>query len=98
MTGPEALSYRDVADKLSKAMRRQINYVDAPDDAVRQALLGFGMGQWLVDALVDLSPDYRRSGTGGFAAKVTDTVNRLTGRPARTLDELLAEEQGRARA
>ena len=38
VTGPEALSYADVAAKLTRSLGRQITYVDAPDDAVRDAL------------------------------------------------------------
>jgi len=91
VTGPEALSYTDVAARLTIAMGRQITYVDAPDDAVRQGLLGVGLNEWLVNALVGLYQDYRRSGTDGYAAQVTDTVERLTGRPARSLDGLLGE-------
>jgi uncharacterized protein YbjT (DUF2867 family) len=93
VTGPEALSYADVASKLSAATGREINYVDVPDDAVRPALSGFGLGDWMVESLVSLYEDYRRSGTDGYAARVTDTVARLVGRPARTLDQLLAEQQ-----
>jgi uncharacterized protein YbjT (DUF2867 family) len=91
VTGPEALSYADVAAKLTNAMGRKITYVDAPDDAVRQGLLGASLNEWLVNALVGLYQDYRRSGTDGYAAQVTDTVERLTGRPARSLDGLLGE-------
>jgi uncharacterized protein YbjT (DUF2867 family) len=91
VTGPEALSYHDVAAKLSSALGRDVTYVDAPDDAVRGALLGFGLDQWFVDALVGLYQDYRRSGTDGYASVVTDTVERLTGRPPRSLDALLSE-------
>ena len=90
-TGPEALSYTDVAGKLSRAPGRQITYVDAPDEAVRDGLLGTGLNAWFAGALVGLYQDYRRSGTDGYAAQVTDTVERLTGRPARSLDDLLAE-------
>ena len=91
VTGPEALPYADVADKLTRALGRQITYVDAPDEAVRDALLGVGLSAWFADALVGLYQDYRRSGTDGYAAQVTDTVERLTGRTARSLDDLLAE-------
>ena len=91
VTGPEALSYADVAAKLTTAMHRQISYVATPDEAVRQALLGAGLNHWFADALIGLYQDYRRSGTDGYAAQVTDTVARLTGRPARSLDDLLAE-------
>ena len=91
VTGPEALSYSDVAARLSAALGRQISYVDVPDDAVRQALAGAGLSEWFAGALVGLYQDYRRSGVSGYAAQVTDTVHQLTGRPARSLDELLAE-------
>ncbi len=91
VSGPEALSYSDVAARLSGAMGRQITYIDAPDDAVRQWLLGAGLNEWFANALVGLYQDYRRSGTDGYAAQVTDTVERLTGRPSRSLDDLLNE-------
>jgi uncharacterized protein YbjT (DUF2867 family) len=91
VTGPEALSYADVAAKLTGAMGRRISYVAAPDEAVRNALLGAGLTEWFASALVGLYQDYRRSGTDGYAAQVTETVQRLTGRPARSLDGLLGE-------
>ena len=91
VTGPEALSYADVAAKLTTAMGRRIGYVAAPDEAVHQALLTAGLTDWFVGALIGLYQDYRRSGTDGYAARVTDTVQRLTGRPAGTLDNLLRE-------
>ena len=36
VTGPEALSYADVAAKLSGALGRQVSYADVPDDAARR--------------------------------------------------------------
>ena len=57
------------------------------------SLLGLGMDEWFVAALIGLYEDYRRSGTDGYAAQVTDTVERITGEPARSLDRLLAELQ-----
>jgi uncharacterized protein YbjT (DUF2867 family) len=92
VTGPEAMSYADVAAKLTGAMGRQISYVDAPDEAVLQALRSAGLSEWFAGALVGLYQDYRRSGADGYAAQVTDTVTRLTGRPARSLDDLLTEQ------
>jgi uncharacterized protein YbjT (DUF2867 family) len=91
VTGPEALSYDDVAGRLSASMGRQVNHVKVPDDAVRTALAGFGMGEWMVGALVDLFEDYRRSGPDGYAAQVTDAVKRLTGKDPRSLDDMLSE-------
>jgi uncharacterized protein YbjT (DUF2867 family) len=93
LTGPEALSYDDVATKLSAVMGREVSYVEAPDDAVRSALLGFGLNEWFADALVGLFGDYRESGTGGYASVVSGDVERVTGRPPRSLDQLLSELQ-----
>jgi uncharacterized protein YbjT (DUF2867 family) len=91
VTGPEALSYADVAARLSRALGRPISYVDAPDDAVEAALRAAGLSEWFAGALVGLYQDYRRSGPDGYAAQVSGTVQQLTGRPARSLDDLLAE-------
>ena len=91
VTGPEALSYDDVAAKLTEALGRRISYADVPDDAARQALRGAGLTPWFAGALIGLYQDYRRSGIDGYAAQVTGTVAELTGRPARSLGDLLAE-------
>lgn len=91
VTGPESLSYADVADRLSAVLGRKITYADVSDDAVRQALSGAGLGHWMANSLVELFQDYRRAGEHGYTAEVTDSVQRLTGATPRTLDRLLAE-------
>ena len=68
-TGPEALSYPNVAAKLTSVLARPISYADASNDAVRQALVGAGLSQWFASALVGLYQNYRRSGTDGSAAQ-----------------------------
>jgi uncharacterized protein YbjT (DUF2867 family) len=92
VTGPAALSYEDVATAASGILGRRITYVDVPDEAVRESLAGFGLGAWMVNGLVDLYQDYRRSGIDGYAAVVSDSVQRVAGRAPRSLDELLAEQ------
>jgi uncharacterized protein YbjT (DUF2867 family) len=91
LTGPEALSYADAAEHLSAKLKRPISYVDVPDDAAREAMIGFGLDDWFVGALVGLYQDYRRSGEDGYASRVTDTVERVTGQPASSLDRFLSE-------
>lgn len=95
LTGPEALSYEDVASKLSSALGRKITYVDVPDEAVRQTLQGFGLDEWLLGSGA-WSTSTRTTddpAPAGFAAQVTDTVERVGGRPPRSLDGLLEELQ-----
>jgi uncharacterized protein YbjT (DUF2867 family) len=93
ITGPEALSYGDVAAKLSAVAGRKISYVDVPDEAVHDALVGFGLGEWLAGALVDLYRDYKRSGAEGYASQVTTSLQDLTGNSPRSLDALLEESR-----
>jgi uncharacterized protein YbjT (DUF2867 family) len=74
LTGPEALTHAELAARLSQALGRSIRYVDIPPEAMRQALLGFGMPEWQADGLVEDYAHYRR----GEAAEVTTTVRDLT--------------------
>ena len=87
VTGPEALTWFDVADAMSTVLRRTITHYPMPADAVRQALLAMGRPAWLVDHLLEIATLMREP----KAAEVTDTVERVTGQPPRTLTEFLAD-------
>jgi uncharacterized protein YbjT (DUF2867 family) len=93
VTGREALSSDDIAAKLAKALDRPVQYVDVSDDAMRETLVAYGLSDWLVNAVLELVADYRRSGRDGYAARVSGEVERVTGTPPRTVDELLAESR-----
>lgn len=80
VTGPEAITFRDVADELSAATGRAITFVDVPYEAARGALLESGAPQWLADNLVTNFAKLR----AGACAEVNDTVLTLTGKPPRT--------------
>jgi len=89
LTGPEALSYADIAARLAARSGRPVRYVDVPDDAVRGALAGMGMDPWTTEAIVELFAGYRSSGPDGWAAEVTGAVRSVTGRAPRSLDDVL---------
>jgi uncharacterized protein YbjT (DUF2867 family) len=89
LTGPEALTAAEVAERLSAATGRQVRYVDVGPDAFRQALAGAGMPGWLVDGVVEGNTML----AAGHAATVTDEVARLTGRPPRTFAQFAADHQ-----
>lgn len=76
ITGPESLSYPDVARGLYEALGREVSYVEVPVEAARAAMTGAGMSEWLADALVELFGFYRSGG----AERVTDSVRETTGR------------------
>jgi uncharacterized protein YbjT (DUF2867 family) len=49
LTGPESLSFADVAEELSGVMGRKIEYVAVPDDGARGAMLEAGLDEWTAD-------------------------------------------------
>lgn len=81
LTGPEAVTYDQVAEQLSVAIGRSITYVDVPDPAAREAMTHAGLPEWLADQLVILWGELRRDA----AATTTDVVRVLTGREPRTV-------------
>ena len=87
LTGPEALAYADVAEKLSRLLGRTVTYKDMPLAVMRERLLASGMPAWHVDVQVDFSTAL----SAGHASAVTDTVESVTGRPARTLEQFIRE-------
>jgi uncharacterized protein YbjT (DUF2867 family) len=96
LNGPEALSYAEIAEEISKATGRKVQYVDIPANAQRKALLDMGMPDFLVTALLELQEYY----ASGKASKVDGTLESLIHRAPTTMDEFLKEfaEQFRQQA
>lgn len=91
LTGPEALSYSEIARRLTRAIGWPTTYVDAPDETMRERLRRRLGDEWLATAGVELFQEYRRSGAFGYAAAITDTVERMTRSAPRSVDALVAE-------
>lgn len=91
LTGPELLSFGDMAAVLSEELEREIRYVDQPVAEFRQEMLGFGVPAWNVDAMLDLFALIRQDRnaciTGGFAE--------TAGRVPRTLREFVRDHRDR---
>ncbi|HEX6996763.1 MAG TPA: SDR family oxidoreductase [Gammaproteobacteria bacterium] len=87
LTGPEALSHREMAEKLSAALGRQIDFVDVPPDAMRKALIEAGVSVWQADGLIEDYAHYSR----GEAAEVTTGVHDATGGLPRTFDNFASD-------
>ncbi len=90
LTGPEALTYEQVADLLSGHLGRRISYVNVPDGAARQAMIGAGMQPWLAEGMITLYHLFRANGTTALAL---DTVERIAGHAPRTLADFLRENE-----
>jgi uncharacterized protein YbjT (DUF2867 family) len=80
LTGPEDLSFYDMARGIGAAIGRDVKYVPVSDDQARQSLLGAGIPAWNVEGMLELMKATR----DGWMAGVTSEVERLTAHPART--------------
>ncbi|MGH3734228.1 MAG: SDR family oxidoreductase [Micromonosporaceae bacterium] len=83
VTGPDAITYQEVAEQLSAATGRTVEFVDLPGDAAYAAMLDSGAPQWLAENLVALFGMLRDGG----GSEVTDTVRALTGHSPRGFAE-----------
>ncbi|MEU8031520.1 NAD(P)H-binding protein [Streptomyces sp. NPDC049099] len=78
LTGPQALTYAEAAEEFSAVLGRPVRHVGLSDDRARAALLGRGLPEFHVDALMGVARAYRDGGAG----TVTSTVADLTGSQA----------------
>jgi uncharacterized protein YbjT (DUF2867 family) len=83
LTGPEALSMAEIAQKLSAVAGKDIRYVNVSPEDAKKAQLAAGMPPYLVDALAELFAERRQ----GVEAKVWPTVQALLGRRATSFDD-----------
>ncbi|WP_149205430.1 NAD(P)H-binding protein [Actinotalea subterranea] len=82
LSGPESLTLTHVAEQLSTAVGHRVAHREITIDEALEGLRGFERDLTLWT--------FERVHAGTFAP-VTDTVERLTGRPARTLQTFLAD-------
>jgi len=87
ITGPEALTYDELAGELSNVLKRPINHVSLSFSDLRAAMLSDGMPDKLADRMVDLERYFR----DGNASRITDTIKQVTGRNPRRLTAYLRE-------
>jgi uncharacterized protein YbjT (DUF2867 family) len=83
LTGPQALTHAEMAERLSRSLGRRVAFVDIPPEAMRDALLGVGFPVWQADGLVEEYALYRR----GEAAAVTSGVRDAIGKAPRSFEE-----------
>ena len=86
LNGPEAISNQELAKRISKISGRMVSFVDIPEAAQREAMLGLGMPEWQVAALLELQQYYKQGG----GAKADGLLRELIGRAPLTLDQYLA--------
>ena len=83
LTGPQALTMTEVAEKLSAATGKTIRYVNVPPEAARQVQLAAGVPPYLADALFELFAERRN----GKEAQVWPDAELLLDRRPTSFDE-----------
>jgi uncharacterized protein YbjT (DUF2867 family) len=86
LTGPAALSYRDVAALIDEVAAYPVRYVSLSPEQGQARWASFGLPPEAARFAVDL--DLKLA--AGLEDRVTATVPELTGRPARTFREFVA--------
>ena len=83
LTGPEALSMAEVAEKLSAATGKRIQYVNVTPEEAKRAQLAAGVPPFTADALAELFAERRK----GKEAQVSPVIQTVFGRRATPFDE-----------
>ncbi|MBI3581310.1 MAG: NmrA family NAD(P)-binding protein [Nitrospinae bacterium] len=91
LTGPEILGVADVARVISAATGREFKYVDVPAEAARAGMIQHGVPAWYADSLLELYAGAK----AGYAARLTDTVEKILGRKPRTFQQFAKDNASR---
>ena len=87
LSGPEAVTYDELADHLSSALGRRIRHVSLPPEDLKAGMLAEGMPEAIADRMLDLERYFRE----GHASSVTDDIRQATGRAARRFADYVRE-------
>lgn len=87
LTGPEALSYDDIAATITQVTGRPVDHQRLAYEQMRDRLMAQVPAEF-----ASILAGMDRAIAEGVEDRVTDTVQRLTGRPARTFHALLERE------
>ncbi|MBK8026155.1 MAG: ester cyclase [Chloroflexi bacterium] len=87
LTGPEALTNVEVAEKLGKVMGKPVSYSYAPPDQTKAGMRQLGMEAWFVDFVVGMDEAYS---TGNYS-EVTYDFYKITGRQPISADQFFKD-------
>jgi NAD(P)H dehydrogenase (quinone) len=85
LTGPDSLTYANVAARISTVFARQIRYANQPEDRALEELLGSGMAPWDAEGMLELFAWIRAGGAG----QLTPHTREVTRHAPRGLNDWL---------
>jgi uncharacterized protein YbjT (DUF2867 family) len=83
LTGPASISMHDVARALTKALGKEVTYVDVPVQSGVESLIAMGMPKFMAATYGELFVNFAKGG----ADRATGDVEQVTGHPARSIDD-----------
>jgi uncharacterized protein YbjT (DUF2867 family) len=90
LTGPEAISFGNMARIFSKELGHDVRYVPVSTEAATSARLEMGYPGWIADGFGELMAGFA---TDWAADRTTDDVARLTGHPARSFAQFVRDSR-----
>ena len=87
LTGPEALTYDELASELAKELGRPISHINLSPSDLKSGMLAVGLPEVIADRMLDLERYFRE----GRASLVTDDIKQVTGREPRRIAEFVRE-------
>jgi uncharacterized protein YbjT (DUF2867 family) len=87
ITGSEALSWIECAEKFSAVLGKSVTYVDIPLDKARQGMLASGMSEWMTDSFTEMVKIFRK----GQAAEVTNVIAEVACKEPITFDQFVQD-------
>ncbi len=86
-TGPDSIDFNQIAASVGRGVGKDVNYVAVPPEAVEASIIEMGMGEWFGEVFKHYSEAYSNN-WGDFT---TGDVEKLTGHPARSIDQFVDE-------
>lgn len=94
LTGPDAPTYGEIAALFTRLLARPIRYENVSADDAHRRLRAAGSAEWHATVLGEIYAFYRN----GEGARVSDAVRRVTGRPARSMEDFIRDHVAQFRA
>lgn len=87
LTGPEALTYDEMAIELSKVLGRPIRHINLTPSDLKSGMLAEGMSEEIAERMLDLERYFRED----QASAITSDIRQVTGRDARRFAQYARE-------
>jgi len=89
LTGPELLTFGEIAEKFSTVLGRPVEYVDQPMEEFKNVLRSINMSDWRTEAV---GLEFVAIANGAID-HTTDKIEELLGRPPTSLEQFISDKR-----